>query len=180
MKKDRLATENYPLTLYRVDVMPNLALGALRHLRLNGGNKEQLIDCDVEELTAGALKFHLIDYGDELDLSVETRTTLCTGNSTENNHCALLAFSAGIEWCLQGRPNRVPSKSRVRMLAKVLRAIDLSEARRFAGERVKNHLESWRVLLTTFYPMPMAGIFGVSHGSYSLPLEVLPTDLYRS
>ena len=98
------------------------------------GQKEQLIDCIVEELMIGALKFHLVEYGDELDLSVETRKTLRTGNSVENNQCALVALGAGVEWCLQGRPNRFPSKSRVRMLAKELRAMELCAAKKFEVE----------------------------------------------
>ena len=92
------------------------------------GKREQLIDCAVEELSVGALKFHLIDYGDELDLSVDTLKQLRAGNSVENNQCAIIAFGAGIEWYLQGRPNRVPSKSRVKRLARELRALELKEA----------------------------------------------------
>lgn len=92
------------------------------------GKKEHLTDCAVAELTVGELTFQLVDYGDEVGIATDTVKSLRAANATELHQCSAIASGAGIEWCLQGRPKRMPPGSRVEMLARDLRALELRGA----------------------------------------------------
>ena len=59
------------------------------------GPKFPLEDCDAQEFVVGRLTFHLLEYGDEIKLTLDMRKLLVTGGETERNQCAALAFSEG-------------------------------------------------------------------------------------
>ena len=94
------------------------------------GSKVGLIDAESEELSFGALRFHVLDFGDVLELNGGLRFDISRGDSTEKNQWALLAMAAGIEWSLQKRPQRAPSRTRVQSVSRELRGEEIAMAKR--------------------------------------------------
>lgn len=97
-------------------------------LTVDLGCKTQLIDCAVEEAAIGKLRFQLVGGFDEISFPGDPVGDLRNGNALGRNQSAFMAFGAGVDWCLQGQPHRMPADSRVKFSARELRAILLKEA----------------------------------------------------
>ena len=116
-------------SLDRLGRMPS-AVGRCTFLtEIVWGGKTQLIDCESEELSFGVLRFHVLDFGDVLDLNTGLQHELACGDAVERNQCAWLAMADGAEWSLQKRPQRPPSRSHVQFAAREMRGEEISVAR---------------------------------------------------
>ena len=96
--------------------------------------KFPLGDCEAQEFLAGRLTFRLIDYGDEIKLSLEMRDLLGPGDEIERNQCDALSFSSGYEWVKQGNPNRPPGSKRVLLFAQNHRFVEMADAKAVLGK----------------------------------------------
>ena len=97
-----------------------------RCMEITWGSKVKLIDGESEEITFGTLRFHVLDFGDVLDLNEGLKEAIACGVSVEKNQCAILAMAAGIEWSLQGRPHRAPSLTRIQFAAMEIRGEEIA------------------------------------------------------
>ena len=130
-----------------------------RHIRW--GELYPRIDYTARELSIGNLHFLRIDMGFELPLGVHLRTALGGPGKVEKNQCICAHLALGLEWPLQGRPRRVPNKSRVSTLASHLRRDEYQQAHDFTS--------------TCNYPSPK-----MSDKLYSMAHDVMPPNRDRS
>ena len=65
--------------------------------------------------------FHLVDYGDELRVTNQTKKLAGCGDDTESNQCTILSLAAGLESILQKVPLRAPNSTRVEEIARTIR-----------------------------------------------------------
>ena len=78
-------------------------------------------DASAQQLTIGGLEFTVLEYGGRLHIPMKLRMLLNEGDALGGNQCSIIHLTDGIEWHLQKRPNRFPSKTRVISLAAELR-----------------------------------------------------------
>ena len=91
-------------------------------------------DYTAQELPIGQLHFLRIDMGFEIPLGVHLRTALGEPGKIEKNQCVCVHLALGLEWASQGFPRRVPTKSRVMILASQLRKVEYQQAQMFMGK----------------------------------------------
>ena len=92
------------------------------------GESRKMIDYAVQDFRAGDLMFHLIDYGDQVRKSNQTRKLVGCGDDLENNQCAIIGLAAGVESIMQKVPHRPPNWSRVEEIARTIRESEVTVA----------------------------------------------------
>ena len=112
---------------------PRSAGGQL-HAHVNWGDRYPCIDYAAQELTIGTLAFLCIDMGFEIPSSTHLRSALGAPGKIERNQCVCVQLALGLEWHAQGRPKRIPNKTRIMALAVQLRCGEYQQAPSFAGK----------------------------------------------
>ena len=88
----------------------------------------EMEDCSSQDIRVGNLHFMAVDYGDQLRLTESLQLKLSTGETWERNQCAVIEYSAGIEWDAQGRPSRRPVRKRIEVIATQMREQEYQRA----------------------------------------------------
>ena len=86
------------------------------------GDRYPIIDYNAQELTIGNLHFLRVDMGYEVPMGTQLRTASEAPGKLERNQCVCVHLALGMEWVAQGRPRRIPNKSRVMSLEAQIRS----------------------------------------------------------
>ena len=101
------------------------------------GGRYPSMDYAAQELAIGGHHFLRVDMGYDVPLGTKMRTALGEPDKLERNHCVFAHLALGMEWVDQGRPRRIPNKSRVMSLASLIRSAELQQAQMFMKVREK-------------------------------------------
>ena len=85
--------------------------------------------CRTQEMRINDYHFLVLDYGDSIRLSDQTKRYLGYGEGYGGNQCAIVSIAAAADWLSQGKPRRRADEKRVGNLAHVLREAEMLKAR---------------------------------------------------
>ena len=74
----------------------------------------------------GRLTFRRIDFGGQLNLSLDMRNFLGTGAEARRAQRANLGPPSAYEWVKQGGPNLPPGKKRIHFVAQSQRSVEMA------------------------------------------------------
>ena len=95
------------------------------------GERYPRIDYTAQELSIGNLYFLRIDVGFEIPIGQHLRTASGEQDKLEKNQRVCVHIAPGMEWLAQGRPRRIPNKSRVMAVAGQIRSAEYQQAQEF-------------------------------------------------
>ena len=92
------------------------------------GGKAKCIDYVAQAASVGSLHFTSIDMGEDLPLSLKLRQALGSEGTLEMNQCVIKHLALALDWRYNGRKFRIPTRSRVEVLAAEIRAWEFPQA----------------------------------------------------
>ena len=97
------------------------------------GPRMKCLEFEAHDVSFGAMNFAAIDMGGEVQLNLRTRRVLGSESNTEGNQCALKHVAMGLEWMENKHHVRIPSRSRVDLMASELRMGEYQNSAAFYG-----------------------------------------------
>ena len=103
-------------------------------VHVGGGDRYDCVDYAARELAVGGLHFLRIDMGYEIPLGKKMRKASGEPDKVEKNQCVCAHLALGLGWGLQGRPKRIPDRTRAKTMATRIRRSEFQQAKSFMGE----------------------------------------------
>ena len=94
-------------------------------------------DYTAQNVSFGSMHFAAVDMGDDIILNFRMQKALGSENVREFNQCVVKHLALSLEWWLNGRRFRIPTRTRVDVMGAELRAGEFAQA-----QLRRNHISS--------------------------------------
>ena len=121
---DGASSEQTTLSSIALDKLESRAsdrAGNVNVPNITWGQRTKCMEFEAQDVSFGALHFTSIDMGEEIKFNLRTQRVQGSESGMEGNQCVLKHIAMGLEWIANKRHSRIPSRSRVDMMASELR-----------------------------------------------------------